>query len=184
MDEYYKILRSGCARRTFETLRRVGLLEPLSPVLHEQAGDALWASLDRLDAYRRRCAACPDALTNPLLLGSLIVPLGFSQAGWPLWLEAGDKPGLNLGLLPLARKDVERIHQVMMLQRRLREPSRSPHARRMLVQRSAFADALTWLEIHSDSPDLLTQWREEAGQPAPESTPVPRRRRRRRRPRL
>ena len=184
MDEYYKILRTGCARRTFETLKRVGLFEPLSPVLHEQAGDTLWASLDRLDAYRRRFGACPDTLTNPVLLGSLIVPLGFSQAGWPLWLEAGDTPGLNLGLLPLARKDVERIHQVMMLQRRLREPSRSPHARRMLVQRSAFADALTWLEIHSDSPDLLAQWREEAGQPAPESTPVPRRRRRRRRPRL
>jgi len=183
MDEYYKILRTGCARRTFEALKRVGLFEPLSPVLHEQAGDTLWASLDRLDAYRRRSAACPDTLTTPVLLGSFIVPLGFSQAGWPSWLEARDTPGLNLGLLPLARKDVERIHQVLMLQRRLREPSRSSHARRTLVQRSAFADALTWLEIHSNAPDLLTQWREEAGQPAPESPPG-RRRRRRRRPRL
>ena len=183
MDEYYKILRTGCARRTFEALKRVGLFEPLSPVLHEQAGDTLWASLDRLDAYRRRSAACPDTLTTSVLLGSFIVPLGFSQAGWPSWLEARDTPGLNLGLLPLARKDVERIHQVLMLQRRLREPSRSSHARRTLVQRSAFADALTWLEIHSNAPDLLTQWREEAGQPAPESPPG-RRRRRRRRPRL
>ena len=180
MDEYYKILRTGCARRTFEALKRVGLFEPLSPVLHEQAGDTLWASLDRLDAYRRRYAACPDTLTNPLLLGSLIVPLGFSQAGWPSWLEQGDKPGLNLGLLPLARKDVERIHQVLLLQRRLREPSRAPHARRMLVQRSAFTDALTWLEIHSGRPDLLTYWRNQAGQPEPESPPRPRRRRRRR----
>jgi len=180
MDEYYKILRTGCARPTFEALKRVGLLEPLSPVLHEQAGDTLWASLDRLDAYRRRSAACPDTLTNPVLLGSFIVPLGFSQAGWPSWLEAGDAPGLSLGLLPLARKDVERIHQVLMLQRRLREPSRSPHARRTLVQRSAFADAITWLDIHSDRPDLLTYWRNEVGQEAPESTPRPRRRRRRR----
>ena len=180
MDEYYKILRTGCARPTFEALKRVGLLEPLSPMLHEQAGDTLWASLDRLDAYRRRSAACPDTLTNPVLLGSFIVPLGFSQAGWPSWLEAGDAPGLSLGLLPLARKDVERIHQVLMLQRRLREPSRSPHARRTLVQRSAFADAITWLDIHSDRPDLLTYWRNEVGQEAPESTPRPRRRRRRR----
>ena len=180
MDEYYKILRTGCARPTFEALKRVGLLEPLSPVLHEQAGDTLWASLDRLDAYRRRSAACPDTLTNPVLLGSFIVPLGYSQAGWPSWLEAGDAPGLSLGLLPLARKDVERIHQVLMLQRRLREPSRSPHARRTLVQRSAFADAITWLDIHSDRPDLLAYWRNEVGQEAPESTPRPRRRRRRR----
>jgi poly(A) polymerase len=184
MDEYYKILRTGCARRTFEALNRVGLFEPLSPVLHKHAGDALWASLDRLDAYRHRSAACPETLTNPVLLGSFIVPLGFSQAGWPSWLEAGDTPGLNLGMLPLARKDIERIHQVLMLQRRLREPSRSPHARRMLVQRSAFADALTWLDIHSDVPDLLAYWRNEAGQPAAESAPAPRRRRRRRRPRL
>ena len=112
------------------------------------------------------------------------MPLGFSQAGWPLWLEGGDKPGLNLGLLPLARKDVERIHQVLMMQRRLREPGRSsPHARRMLVQRAAFADALTWLDIHSDSPDLPAYWRREVGLEAPESGP-PRRRRRRRRRRL
>jgi poly(A) polymerase len=180
MDEYYKILRTGCARPTFQALKRVGLLEPLSPVLHEQAGDTLWASLDRLDAYRRRSAACPDTLTNPVLLGSFIVPLGYSQAGWPSWLEAGDGPGLSLGLLPLARKDVERIHQVLMLQRRLREPSRSPHARRTLVQRSAFADAITWLDIHSGRPDLLAYWRNEVGQEAPESTPRPRRRRRRR----
>ena len=191
MDEYYKILRTGCARRTFESLKRVGLFEPLSPVLHAQAGETLWASLDRLDTYRRRSAACPEALTNPVLLGSLIVPLGFSQAGWPVWLEGEDKPGLNLGLLPLARKDVERIHQVLMLQRRLREPSRSsPHARRVLVQRSAFADALTWLEIHSDSPELVAYWRSESGRPAPDGAPAltpevapGRRRRRRRRPR-
>jgi len=187
MDEYYKILRTGCARRTFEALKRVGLFEPISPVLHAQAGDSLWASLDRLDAYRLRTPACPDSLTTPVLLGSLIVPLGFSQAGWPAWLEGDDKPGLNLGLLPMARKDVERIHQVLMLQRRLREPGRSsPHARRMLAGRAAFADALTWLDIHADSPDLVTYWRSEVGLPgsgpAPEAAPG-RRRRRRRRPR-
>lgn len=181
MDEYYKILRTGCARRTFESLDRVGLFEPLSPALHRQAGDGLWESLDRLDAYRRRFAGCPDALTNPVLLGSFIVPLGFSQAGWPSWLESGEKPGLTLGLLPLARKDVERIHQVLSLQRRLREPNRSPHARRMLIERPAFAEALTWLEIHSDSPDLVTYWRDEIGHPAPELPPQRRRRRRRRR---
>ncbi|MEI6669915.1 MAG: hypothetical protein WCP29_17335 [Acidobacteriota bacterium] len=190
MDEYYKILRTGCARRTFEALKRVGLFEPLSDVLHKNAGETLWASLDRLDAYRRRFSGPPDTLTNSLLLGSLIVPLGFSQGAWPVWLEHGEKPGLNLGLLPLARKDVERIHQVLLMLRRLREPSRSPNARRMLVQRPAFADALTWLEIHADTPELLTYWRAEAGagEPATESSPASpassrRRRRRRRGPR-
>jgi poly(A) polymerase len=180
-EEYYKILRSGAAERTFRDLHRVGLLEPLSEVLQSHAGDALWASLARLDAYRLRSEAPPAALTNGVLLGSLIVPLGFSQAGWPAWMEDEGRPGLNLGVLPLARRDVERTHQVLMLQRRLREPSRSSHARRMLMQRSAFADALTWLEIHGDAPDKLAFWREHGAAPQPDAAePGPRRRRRRR----
>jgi poly(A) polymerase len=183
-EEYYKILRSGAAERTFRELHRLGLLEPLSAVLHARADGALWASLARLDAYRLRSEAPPAALTNAVLLGSLIVPLGFSQAGWPAWMEDEGRPGLNLGVLPLSRRDVERIHQVLMLQRRLREPSRSPHARRMLMQRSVFADALTWLEIHGDAPEKLAYWREHAGgsPAAPEGgagEAVPRRRRRR-----
>jgi poly(A) polymerase len=180
-EEYYKILRSGAAERTFRELHRLGLLEPLSDVLHAHAGEALWASLARLDACRLGSEAPPAALTNGVLLGSLIVPLGFSQAGWPDWMEHESRPGLNLGVLPLARRDVERIHQVLMLQRRLREPSRSPHARRMLMQRSAFADALTWLEVHGDAPEKLAFWREHgaAAEPAADE-PRPRRRRRRR----
>ena len=109
-EEYYKILRSGAAERTFRELHRLGLLEPLSDVLHRKAGEELWASLARLDGYRRRFPSMPAALTNGILLGSLIVPLGFSQGGWPSWMEGGDKPGLNLGVLLLSWRDVERIH--------------------------------------------------------------------------
>ncbi|MCX6549533.1 MAG: polynucleotide adenylyltransferase PcnB [Acidobacteria bacterium] len=181
-EEYYKILRSGSAERTFRELHRAGLLEPLSDVLHRKAGDEMWASLARLDEYRRRFEAVPATLTNAILLGSLIVPLGFSAAGWPAWMEHRDRPGLNLGILPLARRDVERIHQVLVLQRRMREPSRSGHARRMLMQRSAFIDALTWLEIHGDAPDMLPYWHSEVP-PTDSQEPRPRRRRRRRRPR-
>ena len=179
-EEYYKILRSGASERTFRELHRLGLLEPLSEVLHAHAHETLWASLARLDAYRLRAEAPPAALTNGMLLGSLIVPLGFSQAGWPAWMEDEGRPGLNLGILPLARRDVERVHQVLMLQRRLREPSRSPHARRMLMQRSAFGDALTWLEIHGDAPDRLAYWREHGAPAEADSGGPPARRRRRR----
>jgi len=181
-EEYYKILRSGGAERTFRELHRLGLLEPLSDVLQARAGEALWASLARIDAYRLRFGTAPPTLTNAVLLGSLIVPLGFSQGGWPAWMEHEGRPGLNLGVLPLARRDVERIHQVLMLQRRLREPSRSSHARRVLMQRSAFADALTWLEVHGDAPDMLEYWRGHGTAPASEGetgAPAPRRRRRR-----
>jgi poly(A) polymerase len=167
-EEYYKILRSGAAERTFSRPAPHGPLEPLSDVLDAHAGDALWASLARLDAYRLRFEAPPAALSNGVLLGSLIAPLGFSQAGWPAWMQDESRPGLNLGVLPLARRDVERIHQVLMLQRRLCEPSRSSHARRLLMQRSAFADALTWLEIHGDAPDKVAFWREHGAAASPE----------------
>jgi len=51
----------------------------------------------------------------------------------------------------------------------------------MLMQRSAFADALTWLEIHGDAADKLAYWREHgaAAEPDP-GAPRPGRRRRRR----
>jgi poly(A) polymerase len=184
MDEYYKILRSGGSARIFAALRDAGLLQALSPLLHDAAQTPEFgASLARLDGYRSSFETFPESLTNAILLGSLIVPLGFSQAAWPAWLEEEGKPGLNLGVLPLARRDVERIHQMLLLQRRLREPSRSGHARRMLMQRGAFADALTWLEIHGDAPETLAYWRDQRTTTAAgfnEPAPGPRRRRRRR----
>jgi poly(A) polymerase len=184
MDEYYKILRTGFAGRTFEALRQAGLLKVLAPRLHEAgATPEFRLSMERLDSFRQSFDDPPEALTNALLVGSLIVPLGFSQAAWPAWMEQEDTPGLNLGLVPLARRDVERMHQVLLMQRRLREPSRSGHARRMLMGRSAFIDALTWLEIHGDTPDVLAFWLQELAA-APETaieSPADRPRRRRHR---
>lgn len=188
MDEYYKILRTGVSEKIFAALRDAGLLKALAPMLHAGAKTPEFqAYLTRLDAYRQQFEAPPDTLTNAILLGSLIVPLGFSQAAWPGWMQDEGKPGLNLGLLPLARRDVERMHQVLMLQRRLRDPSRSGHARRQLAARSAFADALLWMEIHGDpvhgdAPDAVAFWRAEIaeGIPAPSDTDGPKRRRRRR----
>jgi hypothetical protein len=164
-------------------------LKALSPVLHAGAKTPEFhAHLTRLDAYRQGFEAPPDELTNAILLGSLIVPLGFTQGPWPGWMEGPDKPGLCLGMLPLARRDVERMHQVLMLQRRLRDPSRSGHARRQLTQRSSFADALTWLDVHGDpvlgdAPDAVAFWKGEvAASPEGPADPEARRRRRRRRP--
>src|SRR5205085_9989240 len=76
LEEYYKILRAGSAEKTFRDLAALGLIEPISRELHEGAADPLWRSLADLDAYRRRFEATPDTLTNSILIGSLIVPLG------------------------------------------------------------------------------------------------------------
>ena len=181
LEEYYKILRAGSAERAFRGLDDVGLLEPTSPELHRHAGEPLWRSLARLDSYRRRFEAMPDTLTNSILLGTLLLPLGLTFNR--------NQPPPRLGALPLARRDVERLRQILGLQRRLRDINAAPRAQRALAHRSVFRDALTWLEIHGEAPDLVAHWKGlvESGVPhelpgqGAEGEPPPFRRRRRRR---
>lgn len=191
IEELYKLLRSGASERAFRMLAERRLLEPIAPQLQKGGGDALWRSLAALDAYRRRFETTPDTLSNAILLGSLLVPLG-SAAGLlvPRWQPEGHKePALSLGMLPLARRDVERLRQVLSLQRRLLDMDLSPRARRALMHRGPFQEALTWMDIHGQAPEVLEHWRgfvEAAGAfevdaATPESRPRRRRQRRRRR---
>jgi poly(A) polymerase len=203
LEEYYKILRAGSSERTFRSLSDMGLLEPISADLHARVGDELWESLASLDDYRRRFQSTPETLTNPILLGSLIVPLGIPLLEERLSQAAGEErkrpPGLKLGELPLARGDVERLRQILSLQRRLRDVGANPRGKRALAHRSIFREALVWLEVHGDSPEIVEHWRalaaEVAADPSeaadaaataaaeePPSTRRRRRRRRRRRP--
>jgi poly(A) polymerase len=218
LDEYYKILRAGSAEKAFGALAELGLLEPVAPELQRGASDALWRSLAALDAYRRRFESAPDTLSNAILLGSLLVPLGISlhtphhahrgHAADAANESAGEgqadaekrrrPPALKLGALPLARRDVERLQQIIQLQRRLRELNASPRAQRALTHRGMFREALVWMEIHGGTPDVpvvLEHWKgvlagegmseNEAapGQPPLDGAPgdQPRRKRRRRR---
>ena len=85
LEEYYKILRAGAAEKTFRGLASAKLLEPISPELQRGAADPLWGSLAAVDAYRSRFDSAPDSLTNAVLLGSLLVPLGLAPqpVRWP-----------------------------------------------------------------------------------------------------
>ena len=211
LEEYYKILRAGAAEKTFHWLADLGLLEPISGELHRGATDALWRSLAELDRYRTRFESTPDTLTNAILLGSILVPLGIPLQVRRAEPDASDEesaeegkendgqaprprrrrriPGPKLGELPLARRDIERLQHVLALQRKLRDLTASPRARRALVHRHVFRAALTWLEIHGGVPELLEQWQLILADTAhdvphvepPEGTPPPLRRRRRRR---
>ena len=190
MEELYKLLRSGAAERAFHMLAERRLLEPIAQDLQRGATDRLWESLAALDAYRRRFDDIPETLTNAVLLGSLLVPLGHAFRSSPPPPRDGEpkkEPRLALGMLPLPRRDVERLRQILGLQRRLIDMGLSPRARRALMHRGPFRDALTWLEIHGQVPEVVEHWRgfvEAAasyeGDPAA-AEPAPRRRRRRRR---
>jgi poly(A) polymerase len=180
LEEYYKILRAGWSERAFRALVDLGLVEPISPELHHGAGPALWKSLVALDAYRRQFTATPEGLTNAILLGSLLVPVGLAPR------QGRSQPSIRLGELPLARRDLERLRQLLALQRRLLDVNAAPGARRAVSHRSVFPDALTWLEIHGGVPEVVANWRaflaEAPGRPttAEGALRPPRRRRRRR----
>ena len=193
IEEFYKLLRSGSSELAFRMMAERRLLEPIAPELQAGATDQLWTALAALDAYRRRFEDSPDTLTNPILLGSLLVPLGhtlrsLSPPPAAIDADARKEPRLTLGMLPLARRDVERLRQILGLQRRLTDTSLSPRARRALTHRGSFREALTWLEIHGQAPEALEHWRgfvEAAetyeGEAAEHAGARPPRRRRRRR---
>jgi poly(A) polymerase len=199
LEEYYKILRSGYSERIFRGLAEAGLLEPISAELHRSAAAPLWRSLSALDAYRARFESAPETLSNPVLLGSLLVPGGFTppthQREPPRDGAGGAavaRPsGPRLGDLPLARRDIERLAHVLQLQRRLHDLGANPRAQSALTHRSIFREALTWLEVHGDAPELVAHWNAVAEQrgvaTAVEADGLgdrPRRRRRRRRRRF
>lgn len=181
LDEMYKILRQGQSRRTFQMLHDVGLLAYILPeadrAIAEQ-GERLLGSLSRLDDYRNAGLATADELTNPLLLGTLLVPLGlplrrgpFAPGGRPR-REDEEPPDAadaidvaaemaELGAeddravadasplsMPFARRDVERLRLILAAQNRLRELHTSPRVKHLLVGKGYLEEALRWMEIH------------------------------------
>lgn len=205
VEEYYKVLRSGAAEKTFRLMAEHGLLEEITPELHRGTSEeALWHALADLDRYRQRFDSIPEQLTNSILLGTLLVPLGLmpkrvfpetetfvERPGGRKFRRAPKEPPLRIGMLPVARRDTERLRQVLSLQRRLLDLESTARTKRTLLHRGPFQEALVWLEIHGHAPEALEHWRgfleAVSALPAPErdaggeAPPRARRRRRRRR---
>jgi poly(A) polymerase len=190
MEEYFKILRSGFAEKTFRMLMDTGLLRHMTPEM-DAAGPALWESLARLDRYRQQFPSAPDTLTNAILAGSLLLPLGLAG---PQRRYSADplERRVELGMLPIPRRDVERLQQILVIQSRLIDLRAPFRAQRGLLHRHVINEALTWLEIHGNRPEAVAHWRglqaqPGPGAPAPDGEPAaadahgPFRRRRRRR---
>jgi poly(A) polymerase len=192
MEEVYKVLRAGAAEKTFRMLVETGLLAALAPEVPGRISDTFWQSLRAIDHYRRAFKRNPESLGNAILLGSLLIPLGLLDQHHGRTKDLGAR----FGILPLARRDVEFLRQILMLQRHLRDANASPRHKRGILHRSAFPSALMWLELHGSAPALVESWRAlqadaaaEAvegmeGMPLPPDGPRPRRRRRRRRRRF
>jgi poly(A) polymerase len=186
IEEYYKILRSGYAELTFRALAEHRLLEPVTPEIQRGAkNQALWEGLNALDAYRRKFESAPATLRNPVLLGSLLIPLGLMPRGErrpfepvepaeeeeddtgnliaprakPKFRRPPKEPIVKIGMLPIARGDTERLRQILSLQGRIADLEMSPRAKRALMHRGPFEDSLTWFEIHGNAPAVLEHWK-------------------------
>ena len=188
IEEYYKILRSGYAEVTFRALAEHRLLEPVTPEIQRGAkNQALWDGLAALDAYRRKFESAPATLRNPILLGSMLIPLGLMPRGErrpfepeepvepdqdednagnliaprakPKFRRPPKEPIVKIGMLPIARGDTERLRQMLSLQARIADLEMSPRAKRALMHRGPFEDSLTWFEIHGNAPAVLEHWK-------------------------
>jgi poly(A) polymerase len=204
LDELYKVLRQGASRKTFEMLHEHGLLAYILPEADEAIRDQperLLGSLGRLDDFRNAGLAAPEDLTNALLMGTLLVPLGVSlrrATAPPRREERRDAPEdvpaeiAELGEeepeatgaggplpLPFARKDADRLRLILAAQSRLREVHSSPRVKHLLAGRGYLEEALRWMEIHGgvQGQELAAQWRElgpaEEGSAEEEPAPEP-----------
>ena len=185
IEEFYKLLRSGASERAFRMLAERRLLEPIAHELQKAPASGSGDRWPRSTRIARRFEETPDTLTNAILLGRCSCRSG--HAGHCRRRRPDDElrkePRLSLGMLPLARRDVERLRQILGLQRRLLDTRLSPRARRALMHRGPFREALTWLEIHGEAPEAVEHWRgfiEAAGVTrsatarAPKTAPPPR----------
>lgn len=159
LEEYFKILRSGYAEASFRALDRLRLLELVTPEL-KHAPDAVWDSLARLDRYRQQSAAPPPDLSTTVLIGALLVPLGLLTRRLEADGAARDPRAerVSFGMLPVARKDLDRLRAVLQILPRLTDPGLPPRVARSLPHRPGFDEAVAWLKVFGDSPDVASEW--------------------------
>jgi poly(A) polymerase len=186
LEEIYRLLRGGAARRSLELLVDTGVLEVLIPELHkklkhDEAGKSrLFSTLDGVDEWVRN-GGTP---TNALLLSCLLAPflMDFLYDQEPQEKRIDPFQVLEERARPIiegmrsSRRDTERGRQILLAQRRL-VPSKRRRSRPMaLVRRDWFDEALALFEIMHPSPqgevaDELARWhrlRSEGHAPPPQ----------------
>jgi len=204
-EELYKILGSGAAAGVFRSFHETGVLETIMPALHECLTDGrvlpdllfrFLTAVDEADGGDRR-------LSNPVLLGGLLLPLFDTPfvtplegvAALPLPSESAINAVIHAcpALQSVARRERERLRQILLAQRRFfssgQGSRRTPAS--AIVRKPYFAEAYELFTIActatNTAQDDLEHWqRRFADEPIPEPEPDPdeeRPRRRRRGPR-
>jgi poly(A) polymerase len=179
LEEIYKLLRSGSARRSFELMLETGLFEHvLDPYMRlfgdattaksnlvaamaasrDPAADALepatllWRLLGALDKY---VSQTDEAVINGVLQAVLFAPTIGRD------LAAGNRQNLDRtidnrmgavgAVLGIARRDRELGRQILMAHQRLIEPSGRRKRGGAMASRQYFHDALVFLALWVDA---------------------------------
>jgi poly(A) polymerase len=178
-EEFFRLLRAGAARRSFELLLGTGLLEVLAPdlarALREEPADEagrirlarFWAYLAAVDRSTIKREETPS---DALVLATLLLPplrdaLHPDSAAFPnpgqLVLQSAQS---IVEQLKASRRDSELARQILLATRYLFPSSNPQRKRPHLEDREYYQDALRLVEIVTDaesgSPEL-------AGRPLP-----------------
>ena len=116
-------------------LVETGLLAALAPEVPGRITDRSGSRSRRSTTIGAPFKRNPEALGNAILLGSLLIPLGLLDQHHGRTKELGAR----FGILPLARRDVEFLRQILMLQRHLRDPNASPRHKRAIMHRTCLS---------------------------------------------
>jgi poly(A) polymerase len=195
MEEFFRDLRGGSAARVFKGFLELHVLETILPGLAQQliehgSGHPLWRRLEVVD----RWVLAGREISSPVLLAALL-----HTALIPVpehWL--GDPPNprgvwnlLQMGLaaasqhLRIARKDYERVFQVLLAFPKLCQYVRESQLGPSYQIKSYLGDALEFvrldLESRNEDTAILDRWHEIYVKALPERRPQRRRFARRRR---
>jgi len=201
LEEVLRMLRGGAAETSFRLMWQAGLLDVLLPEVAaflarapergeiRDPGIGMWAYLRAADRWRR------EPLSDPVLLAALFLhPMLDAHRNGGRPYDLGEKPGglgevagrMMRGLvarLHLPKWQVERIQQIVSLQKRLSELRRADAIPRWMNQRAHLAEALDLLQLgfmaSGAGEAALVRLGRLEGRAAPPAQP-PRRKRRRR----
>ena len=163
LEEYFKILRSGYAEASFRALGadRPARADDAGAEVAARCivGARSRASIAIDGSFRRR----RRSLTTPMLIGALLHPIGaLNRPHARSRIASGDgeyTERVSFGALPVARKDLDRLRQLLQTLPRLLDPQLPPRVARGLPHRPSFADAVTWLEVFGDDPAAVESWK-------------------------
>ncbi|MBN2360416.1 MAG: polynucleotide adenylyltransferase PcnB [Deltaproteobacteria bacterium] len=162
VEEIYRLVHCGAARRAFELLTGLEVLPALLPEVAALHGDAAVglqtaALLGAYDDARARGYLGSNALPYALLLYPALVARG-AENGWlaKTVKQIGDR-------LRSPKRDRERALQMLELCRELEAQPRQERAARALVRRTAFAESLVlyalWLHASGQSLFAVGEWK-------------------------